>query len=195
MIGSFIMDIKELNDYLDYLKYQKNYSDYTINNYSIFVIGGAYSVDKWWRLRRAGVNSKLDVNYNNPKKTGWFMNEQLSAEEMVRAGLELGNKYYDFVFTHTCPISFQPTDLFLGAVNQSEVDNTMELWLDEFKDMIDWDVWCFGHYHADRLERPHVEQYFNDIENLDIVYKRWVDYDNNQELDWWLQKSPNFYMK
>lgn len=176
------------------IRFFKDWGEYWLGPYHVAVIGGAYSVDKWWRLARVGVQSKTDWGYNNPKKTGWFPNEQLSAEEMAQAGLALGNKYYDFVFTHTCPISWQPTDLFLSAVNQSEVDSTMELWLDDFKDMIDWDVWCFGHYHADRMERPHVEMYYHDIELLEDVFNRWALYDKGHEIDWWLVKSPNYYM-
>ena len=36
-----------------------------INDYKCGVIGGAYSVDKWYRLTRVGVRDKWD--YNNPK--------------------------------------------------------------------------------------------------------------------------------
>ena len=119
--------------------------------------------------------------------------EMSECEDMIIRFYKMG-KCVDFVFSHTCPLSWQPTDLFLNQVDQSTVDSSMEIWMDGLKDKFDWNVWCFGHYHADRLERPHVEQYYNDIENLDTIYKRWVDYDNDQELDWWLEKSPNFYM-
>ena len=131
---------------------------------------------------------------NNPKKTGWFANEQLTEEEMQLAEEYLKYKKVDFVFSHTCPYSWRPTDLFLNGIDQSKVDNTMEFWMDSLKDMFQWNIWCFGHYHADRLERPHVEQYYNDIESLDSIKQRWYEYDENQYLDWWLNKSPNFYM-
>ena len=62
------------------------------------------------------------------------------------------------------------------------------------KDIIGWGVWLFAHYHGDRLERPHVEMYYNDIESLDTIYKRWKKYDDTGELDWYLAKSPKFYM-
>ena len=58
---------------------------------------------------------------------------------------------------------------------------------------IDWDIWCFGHYHADRIERPGVEQFFKDTDNLKTVWDRWIKYQENGELDWWLSKSPAFY--
>ena len=176
------------------IRFFKDWGEYWLGVYHVAVIGGAYSVDKWWRLQRVGVQSEADKDYNNPKKTGWFPNEQLSKKEMAQATTDLTNKSFDFVFTHTCPKDWQPTDLFLGSINQGTVDNSMELWLDTLKDKIDWNIWLFGHYHRDRLERPQVEQYFNDIEDLNIICKTWKKYDETGHLDWWLQKSPNFYM-
>ena len=176
------------------LNFFMDYGNYYLGDYRIAVFGGAYSVDKWWRLNRAGIYNKLNFDYYNPKRSGWFYNEQLSTEEMQKAKEELGWGHYDFVFTHTCPFSFRPTDLFLNMVNQEGVDSSMERWLDEMKNLINWDVWLFGHYHADRLERPYVEMYYNDIESLETIYTRWRNYKKTGELDWWLTKGPNFYM-
>jgi len=173
------------------IRFFKDWGKYRIGKYRVAVIGGAYSVDKWWRLQRAGVQNKLDKNYFNPKKTGWFYNEQLSTEEMAQAEKDLSGAQYDFVFTHTCPYSWMPTDLFLSSIDQSTVDNSMEKWLDQLRYKIDWGIWLFGHYHADRLERPFVEQYYRDIDSLDNIYDRWDSYTG--ELNWWLIKSPNFY--
>lgn len=164
---------------------------YQFGDYRCLCIGGAYSVDKWYRLSRGNFTEET----NNPKKTGWFADEQLTKEEMDTISFNVKNEKVDFVFTHTCPLTFQPTDLFLGFVEQSKVDNTMEVWLESLKDTFTWDVWCYGHYHADRIERPRVEQYFHDMEELDIIYGRWQRYREKGELDWWLNKSPNFYMK
>lgn len=176
------------------IRYFLDYGEYTINGYKCAVIGGAYSVDKYYRLARAGIIDKTDPRYYNPKISHWFYNEQLSAEEMYKAMEILRNKHYDFIFTHTCPIDWEPTDLFLGAIDQSSVDKTMEIWFNKFKDSISFHVWCFGHFHADRLERPHVEQYFNDIEELQVIWDRWDKYDKTGKLDWWLQKSRQFYI-
>ena len=177
------------------IRYFLDFGIYTINNYKCAIIGGAYSVDKYWRLQRAGITSKTDPDWFNPKRTGWFYNEQLSLEEMDAATALFKGRTVDFVFSHTCPISWEPTDLFLGSINQSTVDKSTEIWLDEIKDILNWSIWCFGHFHADRLERPHVEQYFNAIEELDNIVSRWQNYDNNtQNLSWYLPKSPQFYI-
>lgn len=152
--------------------------EYNINGYSVLSIPGAYSVDKFYRLQSGMM---------------WFPQEQLSAEEMEEAEKLYKGNGYDFIFSHTCPTSWEPSDLFLGCINQSTVDKSMENWMDKFKEEIGWGVWCFGHYHADRVERPYVEQYFNEVEDLDTVWNRWEKYRLNGTLDWWLPKSPMFY--
>lgn len=173
------------------IKYFEDGNAYEICGKSVLVIGGAYSVDKWYRLNRAGVTSKLDKDYLNPRKTGWFPDEQLLNWEMTMIEQEHFGKHYDVILTHTCPISWEPTDLFLPGLDQSSVDKTMELWLDEVKQKVNWNVWLFGHYHGDQLVRPGVEMYYKDIENWETIMKRWED---PEHLDWWLVKSPNYYM-
>ena len=171
-----------------------DYGFYDIDGYTCYVIGGAYSVDKYWRLERAMMTEET----NDPKKSGWFANEQLTKEEMERATEQLYTfknmgKHIDFIFSHTCPYDWEPRDLFLGSVNQSTVDNSMEHWMNEIKDNIHYDVFCFGHFHDDRLVRPHVEMYYNNMEELSEIYNRWQNYDATGELPWYLTKDPNFF--
>ena len=173
------------------IRYFEDGNAYEIGGKSVLVIGGAYSVDKWYRLHRAGVTSKLDKDYFNPRKTGWFHDEQLLDLEMTAIEKEHFGKHYDVILTHTCPISWEPTDLFLSGLDQSSVDKTMELWLDEVRQKVNWNIWLFGHYHGDQLVRPRVEMYYKDIENWETIMKRW---ENPENLDWWLVKSPNYYM-
>lgn len=158
--------------------YLKDGGIYSFGGYKTLVIGGAYSVDKYYRQ---------SMGY------AWFSEEQLTTDEMEKINKKVFGQKFDFVFTHTCPISWEPTDLFLSMIDQSTVDKTMELWLEELKDEFHWDVWLFGHYHADRLERPHVEMYFKDMDDLDEIWHRWRQYDEDESLSWWLEKSPNFY--
>ena len=166
------------------IHYFKDYGEYEINGYKVLVIGGAYSVDKYWRIQtRTKENGWC----------GWFAEEQLNDAERVAAANLCKNKSYDFVLTHTCPISWEPRDLFLSMVDQSSVDKTTELWLDEIKSTFSWNVWLFGHYHADRFERPHVEQFFEKTDELNKIFERWKNYDKNKELIWYMPKSPLFY--
>lgn len=171
-----------------------DYGFYDINGYICYVIGGAYSVDKYWRLERA----MMTEENNNPKKSGWFANEQLTKEEMSKASEQLYmfkdmGKHIHFILSHTCPYEWEPRDMFLGSVDQSTVDDSMERWMDQIKDDIRCDVWCFGHFHADRIERPGVEQYYHDMEDMDVIYNRWVKYKTDKELPWHLVKGPAFY--
>ena len=153
---------------------------YEIMGKSVLCIPGAYSVDKWYRLQN---------------DWHWFAEEQLTVKEMEVAENSFTGWDFDLVLSQTAPISWEPSDLFLRGIDQSKVDKTMEIWMNKFKDMINWGVWLFGHYHADRLERPHVEQFYFEVEDLDTILKRWEKYDQTKELDWWLPKSLNFYME
>jgi 3-oxoacid CoA-transferase subunit A len=162
------------------LRYFKDWGIYTINGYKIAVIGGAYSVDKYYRLQRGSF---------------WNESELLTEEEMLQCTVDLTNQKVDFVFTHTCPICWEPYDLFLNGIDQSKVDKTMELFLEEVGQCFEWKIWAFGHYHADRLERPYVEQFFKDTEDIKVLWDRWQKYNpkDNDSLDWWLEKSQMFY--
>jgi 3-oxoacid CoA-transferase subunit A len=191
MSDSEVKGIVEVQAKYPNIRYLLDGYTYQFGQYKCLCIGGAYSVDKWYRLARGGYTEET----NDPKKTGWFPNEQLTYAEMSSIQQDIYRIKVDFVFTHTCPLSFQPTDLFLGFIDQSKVDNTMEYWMEQIKDTFEWKVWCFGHYHADRLERPFVEQYYKDIEDLDTIWHRWENYTPGEFEEWWLIKSPNFYMK
>ena len=110
---------------------------YTIDGKKTLVVPGAYSVDKMYRLMNG---------YN------WFPQEQLSDEEM-NYGLELLNCHdwqVDIVLSHTCPICFEPTDLFLSFIDQSSVDKTMERYLGQIEYTLDYKLWMWGHYHVFR---------------------------------------------
>lgn len=166
------------------IRYLFDGESYNIHGYSVLVIGGAYSVDKWYRL--GGRPEDTD------SWTGWFKDEQLTKKEMDEIGTWVEGKRYDFILTHTCPISWEPRDLFLPGLDQSKVDKSMELWLEGIKSKVDWEVWLFAHFHSDRVERPHCEMLFQDIEELDTIWNRWNG-EKTFKHEWWLNKSPNFY--
>lgn len=170
------------------IRYFADGGNYIIGGHPTLVIGGAYSVDKYWRLIRAGY-SKNDGDIADPKKCGWFKDECLTQEEMVAIYEGNKGKKFDLVLTHTCPFEWEPTDLFLGCIDQTTVNTDMEVWMDFFKDYIDWNVWLFGHFHADRIERPHVQQFYMDYENLDAIWNRWNDKCTYAD-EWDLDKSP-----
>lgn len=169
------------------IKYFVDGGEYIIGGHSALVIGGAYSIDKWYRLARAGYKPE-EASIASPKVCGWFKDEQLTAEECGDIWDKVQGKHYDFVFTHTCPIDWEPTDLFLNGIDQSTVDKSMEIWLGKLKDCFTWGVWCFGHYHADRVERPNVEQFYMDYEKMETIWNRYHG-EKTYIKEWWLPKS------
>ena len=144
------------------IRYLMDGEEYEINGHPTLVIGGAYSVDKWFRLDGRPENTD--------SWTGWFKDELLTLTEMADITKYTYGCKYDFVLTHTCPRSWEPTDLFLRSVIQSSVDKTMEYWLDVFKEYIQWEVWLFGHYHADRYIKPGVEMLYTSIVDLEEIW-------------------------
>ena len=178
-----------MEDSFPNIRYFNDGYSYKIGNKNVLVIGGAYSIDKWYRLARAGYAAH-EADEANPKKCGWFKHEQLTEKEMEEILDIWHGANFDIILTHTCPLSWEPTDLFLRGIDQSTVDKSMEIWLDQVKDLVNWKLWLFGHYHADRIERPHVEQFYMEYEELNTILDRWKKYDETHKLDWWIPKNP-----
>ena len=134
---------------------------YTIDGYEYdfmgqkcLVVGGAYSVDKWYRLQMGWK---------------WFPDEELTDEEMNLILSKTKNAKYDHIFTHTCPEPWEPTDLFLSCIDQNSVSKRMEKFLWELSKNFEWRHWWFGHYHADREDvcgDGKVHMLFNQVEEI-----------------------------
>ena len=110
---------------------------YNFNNKKVLVIGGAYSVDKYFRLTRG---------YN------WYESEQPSEEtkNKVKSILTNLNNKIDIILSHTCPYKYLPREMFLEGIDQSTVDNSTEYFLDEIEESTDYNLWYCGHYHTDK---------------------------------------------
>lgn len=132
---------------------------YNINGYKILTIGGAYSVDKYYRLE---------------KGWNWFENEQLTTVEREFITKKCSGKKFDFVLTHTCPLSWQPTDLFISLPASYPIDSSMEEWLEQLKDKIDYKVWLFGHYHDDRTINEKSEMLFTDLIPMEYFIDKYI---------------------
>ena len=157
------------------IKYFQDWGTYEIDGLKTLVVGGAYSVDKFYRLSRGAK---------------WFENEQLSEAERAECAKAVSGQSFDLVLMHTCPLSLQPTDMFLRGLDQSTVDNTMEVWMEDLFKVFNWKLFLWGHYHIDRIEWPYCEIFYTEIENLQDIVERWKKYDETGELDWWLPLSP-----
>ena len=134
------------------LLFAKDGEIYDFDGKSVMAIGGAYSVDKYYR-----------ISHGLP----WFESELPTDETMdyVERQLALNNWLVDYVFTHTVPIEFEPVWAFIPGLNQSLVDKTMEKWLQRLAENMDFECWFAGHYHVDHQEGP-IRLLFNDFEEL-----------------------------
>lgn len=135
---------KEVNMFDGKVYIEKNYPNlifakdgeiYNIDGKSFLVIGGAYSIDK---------NYRLLYGYK------WFKDEQLTEIEMKNILEKIKGKHFDIVLTHTCPYKYEPTETFLNDIDQTKVDKTMEHFLDKVEESISYNKWYCGHYHIEK---------------------------------------------
>lgn len=112
------------------------------------VVGGAYSVDKDYRLE-----------LGHP----WFDDEQPSQAVKLKTEKNLAKEGWkvDYVFTHTAPIRFEPVEWFLPGIDNTKVDKSTEIWLDSLYEKLTIKKWYCGHYHGEKNE-----------ENIVFLYKR-----------------------
>lgn len=116
---------------------------YRLHDKEAIVYGGAYSVDKPWRLA-----------------TGqkWFPDEQMNDYELemafdylVFSGSRLIKKP-NIVLAHTCPYNKRPVEMFLDGVDQRTVDSTMEQWFSRFITLLPEATWYCGHWHINKID-------------------------------------------
>lgn len=119
------------------LLFAKDGEVYEIGGRKCLVIGGAYSVDKEYRLLRGAP---------------WFADEQPDTETKARVEAQLRARDYriDAVLSHTCPRKYEPVEAFLGGFDQSLVDKSTEDWLDEIEERLTYKRWYCGHYHIEK---------------------------------------------
>ena len=118
-----------------YLIFAKDGESYNIDGKSVLVIGGAYSVDKEYRLLYG---------------SQWFKDEQLNEKEQEKILKKVKGKHFDIVLTHTCPLKYEPKEVFMTGLDQLKVDKSTEKFLDKIEERIDYDKWYCGHYHTEK---------------------------------------------
>lgn len=127
---------------------------YEFGSKKAIVIGGAYSVDKFSRLASGAP---------------WFDNEQPDdvIRERVENALERCHWRVDYVFSHTVPLREMPRHSFLPGLDQSQVDNFTEKWLQIIEDRLDYDGWYAGHFHVTENVGK-IRLLFEDYEELEV---------------------------
>ena len=111
---------------------------YTIEGKTFFVMGGAYSIDKAFRMRYQEIcGEKI-----------WFEKELPSPEEYRRAiqNLEASNNKVDYIITHTAPRSIIPR-----IIHSYPDDHDRELtgFFDWIYCETSFKAWFCGHFHED----------------------------------------------
>lgn len=136
------------------LLFAKDGEIYSFGGYDCIVVGGAYSVDKYYRLSRGA---------------SWFENEQPSDEikAYVEQKLAVRNNEIDIVLSHTCPLKYEPAEVFLSGLDQSTVDKSTEKWLGKIEAMLDYKKWYCGHYHTIK-KTDKLQFIFEDIDLLGL---------------------------
>jgi len=119
------------------LMFAKDGEIYDINGKKCIVIGGAYSVDKAYRIA---------------KNIGWWADEQPSdvIKRRVEKRFDQENWHVDVVLSHTSPLKYEPREMFLDFIDDSKVDKSTEIWLDAIEDRLNYEQWFCGHYHTNK---------------------------------------------
>ena len=134
------------------LLFAKDGEIYDFDGLKTIVLGGAYSIDKHYRLM---------------KGWNWFKDEQPSMEIKKFAEKQLENNDWtvDVVLSHTCPVLLEPTEWFLDFVDQSTVDKSTENWLQEIMSKLNYKYWFCGHYHGEKTT-PEIKFFFENFEEF-----------------------------
>lgn len=148
---------------------------YEMNGSTFLTIGGAYSVDKDYRLMQ---------------HLTWYADEELSNEEMrmlLRTGGEggyplRGGYSFDYIITHTCPLDREPYWMFMSSVDQSKVSKRMEIFLQKVDNSVRHKAWFFGHYHGFNeyiLDESEPRSYYNP--SYVMLYNEIAQIENSDE--------------
>ena len=127
---------------------------YTFEGKKYMVVGGAHSVDKMRCLEEGAPFWYDEMPDDSIKAT---VEQNLQNEK---------NKIYGMM-THTCPIDYLPTEMFISTRQNAsikrkprkmqskklfkpDIDRSTEIWLGALEKKLDYKVWFCGHYHIDK---------------------------------------------
>ena len=116
------------------LLFTKDGEIYDLDGKKAIAVGGAYSVDKEFRIM-TGIP--------------WFSDEQPSAKikAYVEQRLRENDWKMDYVFSHTCPIVYALEKKNYGF---GKIDTSTEEWMGELRKKLQYECWYFGHFHENR---------------------------------------------
>ena len=94
----------------------------------------------------------MDKYYRLARGWSWFPDEQPSEEIKAKVERVLAERNWkiDIVLSHTGPLKYEPTEVFLPMIDQSTVDKSTEVWLEQIEAKLDYERWYFAHYHTEK---------------------------------------------
>ena len=142
---------------------------YLFEGRKYLTVGGAHSVDKMQCLEEG-----------RPFWEDEMPDESVMAATEARLADE-NNRIYG-ILTHTCPLKYLPTEMFLSARTSSaikrnpwrrnkknafqpDINRATEEWLDRLEGKMEYTVWYCGHYHIDK-EIDKIHMMFREIRPL-----------------------------
>ena len=79
-------------------------------------------------------------------------------EDEIKAYVEsqIDKHGFDVILSHTCPLKYEPIEMFLSMIDQSTVDKSTEVWLDSIEERVKYKAWFCGHWHTNkRIDKMH----------------------------------------
>ena len=142
---------------------------YMFEGKKYMVVGGAHSVDKMRCLEE-----------NKPFWEDEMPDDAVKGKVEERLARE-SNRIYGML-THTCPIKYLPTEMFVSTrqnaaikrkskkvkskkIFKPDVDRSTEEWLGKLEKKLNYKVWYCGHYHIDK-QIDKVNMMFHEIRPL-----------------------------
>lgn len=118
------------------LLFAKDGELYNLDGVKSFVIGGAKTI-----------NDELHILQGHPiqKDSDLLEKEKQDIEEKLdNIGWNV-----DLMLTHSCPQSFIKPEMLYSGYDQSQIDRSLEIWMDEIEKRLNYKYWLFGHFHID----------------------------------------------
>lgn len=125
---------------------------YRFDGRDYLTVGGAHSVDK---LQCLGMDLPFFEDEMPSDQTKALVEKRLA---------ERNNRIYG-ILTHTCPLRYLPTEMFLSTKKAAkhkskkkkrspqfplDIDRSTEEWLGSLEQKVNYCVWFCGHYHIDK---------------------------------------------
>lgn len=133
------------------LIFAKNGEIYNIESKTYLVVGGAYSIDKFYRIMN-------DWPY--------FNDEQLTVKEQSEILEKCRGKKVDYILSHTCPLKYEPRETFTINISEELIDKSMEKFLDKIEENVEYSRWYCGHFHIEK-QIDKIEFMFGRIKRID----------------------------